>query len=189
MRESSVEAPGCLTSEEVLMQLYPDAPLLCYVHQRENSQGDLVGKPENYGSRPIGRPPLLVPNPLRGQWGLTAGGKRSARALTNVGPRRFLVLDFDADAGGLNDHAAILLALARDWPQAPLRAVLFSGRVSLHGWLDVRGLSEEAVAGLTEAAATLGADGSTFGKAQLVRVPNARRPGTGLTQHLYFLNP
>jgi hypothetical protein len=92
--------------------------------------------------------------------GLTQQGKVSAHALSNTGPRRFLIDEFDFDASNSDEEAplldrfaaegrdvrdlcgALLLHLAE---KAPLALAVYSGGKSLHGWFHCAGVPEEKV--------------------------------------------
>jgi hypothetical protein len=170
-----------------LKLLYPDHPLLCFVYDKLKPGGIATG----YWNDPRLRsafPPLMVPNPLLAEWGYTKSipPTRSERALSNVGPRRYLILDFDS--GSRDEQAAIIWYLRQQWQKqhVPLVMVLDSGRRSLHGWFDVRHLEEPEIWKLCRQAYRLRADDATFGKSQLVRVPGALRPDTGKLQRVYY---
>src|SRR5207245_6201927 len=94
--------------------------------------------------------------------GLTQEGKRSSRSQDNVGPRRFLVIEFDfeIDKDGRETSAAPMLrrlsaqgitiadlcaALHAELADIrPIALVVHSGGKSLHGWYPCAGV-EEAV--------------------------------------------
>ena len=172
-----------LSTRFLLRTLFPDNPLLCFVYDKE--------QPGGWATRPTWMrsfPPLMVPSALLGEAALTQSGRMSARALANIGPRRYLVLDFDE--GDKDDHATIIWHLRKQWASASvgLVMVLDSGKRSLHSWWNVRHLGEEVIGKLCRQACRLGADKATCGRAQLVRVPQARRPETKQWQTVYYFD-
>jgi hypothetical protein len=114
--------------------------------------------------------------------GVTKEGKPSRHALSNTGPRRFLVCEFDE--GTLDQHAALLLHLAG---YAPMVCALHSGRRSMHGWFFVEGQPDEKVQKFFRYAVSLGADPATWTRSQFVRMPDGTRDN-GKRQTVFFLN-
>ena len=80
-------------TEEVIDTIYPrNNPLLCVARR---GSWDFTTRPrEDYRGR-LHLASLIVPSPMSALTGLTQGRKQSAHALTNVGPRHFLVTEFD----------------------------------------------------------------------------------------------
>ena len=137
--------------------------------------------------------------------GLTKNGKPSKHTLENTGPRRFLVVEFDPTRWGdlsigervgftsdahyyatkRDGHAALLWHMAT---YAPLSAVVFSGKKSLHGWFSCQGQDEEHLLKFMRYAVSLGADRATWTKSQFVRLPEGRRDN-GALQAVIYLNP
>jgi hypothetical protein len=80
-------------TEEIIDSLFPRNPLLCCAWTRNR-----------FDTRPRNRwyklhdLQFIVPNPMAALRGLTRNGKISAHALSNTGPRRFLIVEFDFDA-------------------------------------------------------------------------------------------
>ena len=172
----------------VLDHLFPGNPLIC-VGVKKNRFATM---PKSEIKRPYCFS-LIVPSPMSKQFGLSQRGERSFRCLDNVGPRVYLVCEFDLtnDAVGLKPHdaefvywlkcrgktvhdasAALLHYLAQ---AAPLAAVVDSGGKSLHGWFNVTGWPEEEIALLMRLAVCLGADPMTYSPCQLVRMPGGFR--------------
>ena len=114
--------------------------------------------------------------------GLTQEGRESKHALSNTGPRRFLVAEFDQ--GTLDEHAALLVHLAGF---APLVCVAHSGGKSLHGWFYVHGQPEGRVLKLFRYAVSLGADDATWTPSQFVRMPDGLRDN-GRHQTVFYLS-
>jgi hypothetical protein len=153
--------------------------------------------------------PLIVPSPMLGKFGLTQENKQSGRCLSNTGPRRFLVTEFDFtklnqtvertkyadlidlwEAHGMTVQdatAAIILHLAQ---YGPLAMVVFSGNKSLHGWWYCANDPEREGSRLHKFmryAAILGADTATYTRSQFVRMPGATRPN-GRKQTVHYLD-
>ena len=114
--------------------------------------------------------------------GLTKEGKESAHALSNTGPRRFLIVEFDQ--GTLDEHATLLGHLAGF---APLVCAVHSGGKSLHGWFYVHGQPEDRILKFFRYAVSLGADPATWTRSQFVRMPDGTRDN-GKRQTVFFLS-
>jgi hypothetical protein len=102
--------------------------------------------------------------------------------LSNTGPRRFLICEFDQ--GAADAHAALLLHLGQF---APLVCAVHSGGKSLHGWYFVAGQPDAKVEKFFRYAVSLGADRATWTRSQFVRMPDGTRDN-GRRQTIYFLN-
>ena len=129
--------------QDLLSSLYRDSPLLCLVFDPESSRGNIV---YDMNDRKQFRrfPPFMIPNPVLGNAALTLDGKLSARALANVGARRYLILDFDS--GSSCEQATMIRHLKRQWEsQTGVVLVLYTAGRGLHAWFDVRHLSEEEI--------------------------------------------
>lgn len=111
-------------TEEVIDRLFPGNLLLCC--GKSNSNFDTRPREEWRGE--LAQLQLIVPSPMTARTGLTKEGKESKHALSNTGPRRFLICEFDT--GTTDEHAALLLHLAG---YAPLVCAVHSGGKSLHG--------------------------------------------------------
>ena len=121
-------------TENVIDQLFPGNPLLCC--GKSAYSFDTKTREEWRGA--LSALQLIVPSPMSKLTGTTKEGKESAHCLDNTGHRRFLVCEFDS--GTTDDHAAILLHLAR---RAPLVMAVHSGGKSLHGWFYCADRTEE----------------------------------------------
>ncbi len=153
---------------------------------------------------------FLVPNPLRGKFGLTQENKESGRCLSNVLHRCFLVVEFDFKPTDKQGNPTIWVPLLELWNAhgmtaldaqaalifyllmkvAPLAMVTFSGSCSLHSWWYCEGESEHVGSPLhnfMEWAATLGADTALFCPSQFARMPSGKRQ-TGELQTVHYLN-
>lgn len=165
--DSPVSSPERIRSEDVLDRFFGEDALLClgqspsstFTQQRAHFRGFEQELP------------YMVPNAMSAARGLTKDGRDSNRCLSNAGPRKRLVVEYDF--GTLDDQAALHLHL-RD-KNLPLQMVVFSGSKSLHGWFDVTGCSDDQFYQVCRYAAYLGADTATFSPIQMVRTPNARR--------------
>jgi len=146
---------------------------------------------------------FIVPTPMSAPQGLTRQHNLSAHALSNTGPRRFLIVEFDFDSRDSEEEAhllerlstegrdvrdlcaALLLHLAE---KAPLALVVHSGGKSLHGWFYCAGVPEERVWRIFQYAVSLGADRANWTPSQFARMPDGLREN-GNRQTAYFLNP
>jgi hypothetical protein len=186
LRALMAQSPGreCFQwkPQDALSRLFSKGELLCFVYDKQRAGG--IATTWN-DPKLIPFPPLMIPNPLLGKHALTSNGKQSERALANVGKRQYLVLEFDNGTAG--EQAAIIWYLREQW-SVGLVMVLSSGKRSLHAWWGVHHLESKAVWELCQDAYRVGACRSTFGKAQLVRVPNAKRPETGQCQRIYYFD-
>ena len=167
-------------AEFLIDQLFPGNPLLC-VAVRTPADAETLAR-ESWRGRLAGCS-LIVPSPMSASTGTTLDGKTSPRCLSNVGRRRFLVVEFDS--GELDGQAARLWHLAS---MAPLTAVVHSGGKSLHGWFYCDGQRDEFLHKFMRYAVAIGADPATWTPCQLVRLPDGQRD-TGAPQRCYYFNP
>lgn len=166
-------------TEEIINALFPSDALICaglrnnqaLTRSREQWRGFLHNQQ------------FIVPSPMTSVYGKTQEGNTSMRSNSNVGPRRFIICEFDS--GNFDDHSARLIELSK---YAPLSLVVHSGRRSAHGWFYVAGAPTEAVEAFFKYACTLGADPATWTPSQYVRMPSGRRD-TGVRQRVLFFNP
>jgi len=165
-------------TEFIIDQLFPGNPLLCSgksssdfdTKSREQWRGELAGRQ------------LLVPSPMSAVEGVTQDGKPSRHALSNTGPRRFLVVEFDK--GTTDEHAALLIHLAG---YAAMVCALHSGGKSMHGWFLVAGLPDDKVEKFFRYAVSLGADSRLWSRSQFCRMPDGTREN-GRRQTVFFLS-
>jgi len=175
---------------DALERLFPEKPLLCLAWDKYR---DCVAvrwnDPRITRRRPY--PPLMIPSPLLGKKGRTRGGKLSARALSNVGKRKYLVIEWDKNGEGrpytVDEQVRLIWFLANSRWIEEIVMVLFSGKASLHSWVKVDQLDEKEIWAICCFARELGADPQAFGKAQLIRTPGAVRPETGKQQTVYYM--
>jgi hypothetical protein len=144
---------------------------------------------------------FIVPNPMTGYTGRNQRGEITTRALSNTGPRRFLVVEYDFsyyDRSGtrktvwypllelmaaigrtpLDMCASLLseLALCEEAVGvARLAMVVFSGNKSLQSWFYVGGKTDDEIKPFFIRAIRLGADHHLWNRSQLVRMPGGLR--------------
>jgi hypothetical protein len=185
-------------TDEIIDLLFPGNPLLCCGWTRHRF--DTRARARWYKLRDL---QFIVPNPMTAAQGPTQQGKLSAHALSNTGPRRFLIVEFDFDATNSAEEAhllerlstegrdvrdlcaALLLHLAE---QAPLALAVHSGGKSLHGWFYCAGVPEVKVRSFFNYAVSLGSDQGNWTPSQFVRMPDGLREN-GKRQTVYFFNP
>ena len=166
-------------TEAIVDQLFPGGPLLCV--GQSNSVFDTKAR-EAWRAQLAGMQ-LIVPSPMTALTGLTKEGKESAHALSNTGPRRFLVIEFDR--GSFDEHATLLWHLAT---YAPLVLAVHSGSKSLHGWFYCASQPEDTLRRFMRYAVSLGADFRTWFNSQFVRMPDGTRDN-GNRQAVHYFNP
>jgi hypothetical protein len=170
-------------TEAIIDRLFPGNPHLCC--GKTSSIFDT--KPREDWRGQLSALALIVPSPMSALVGRKKNPKPgesewSAHTLDNTAPRRFLICEFDT--GNADDHAALLLHLAR---YAPLVCAVHSGNKSLHGWFYVHGQSDAKVEKFFRYAVSLGADRATWTRSQFVRCPDGTRDN-GKRQTVFFTN-
>jgi hypothetical protein len=165
-------------TEAIIDRLFPDNPILCC----GKSSSDFDTKPRDEWRGQLASLQLVVPSPMSAIEGVTKEGKPSRHTLSNTGPRRFLICEFDT--GTADDHAALLLHLGMF---APLVCAVHSGGKSLHGWFFVAGQPDAKVEKFFRYAVSLGADRATWTRSQFVRMPDGARDN-GKRQTVFFVN-
>ncbi|MBV9488456.1 MAG: hypothetical protein JO069_01865 [Verrucomicrobia bacterium] len=192
------------TTERIIDTLFPGNPLLCVAR----SAMDFATRRRERWRGHLSRCGLMVPSPMARVYGQTRDGKMSQHALAAVGPRRFLVVEFDfsekardgvtdsewarlvrawrADGIGAADACAALLAHLAEY--APLTLAVHSGGKSVHGWFYAAGNSDDRLRRFMAYAHALGADPATWSPHQFVRMPDGTREN-GRPQPVYFFNP
>lgn len=189
-------------TEAIIDRMFPGNPLLCCgkstfefdTRTREEWRGQLSGMS------------FIVPSPMTAREGLTQNGKMSAHALSNTGPRRFLIVEYDfseyakdgttptqwkpmlqrlAKMGvTIQDMCANLLLRLNK--VKPMTLAVCSGGKSIHGWWYCAGAGDEALKTFHNFAVTRGADPATFRPSQFVRMPDGRRDNGKEQSVLYF---
>jgi hypothetical protein len=146
------------SSGEIMTRLFPADSLICAgFEMTDTTTFELSRVAKN-----LHKFSLVVPSPMFAKTGLTQEGKESGRCLGNVGPRRYLVTEFDfkpfnpqgeptkwvplidlwkSHGMSIQDATAgVIMHLAQ---YGPLVLVVFSGNLSLHAWWACVGESEE----------------------------------------------
>lgn len=173
--------PVCITSEAVLDSLFVQDALLCLSMDIRSA----VTQPRSLWRGMEASMEFMVANPMTFPTGKSKDGRLSHRCHDNATRSRlYQVIEFDR--GTALEQAAILSALHS--PKAPLILVVWSGGKSMHGWFDVRNLSEHDKARFFSAAYRLGADASLWDPCKLVRMPGGRR-ANGNAQPVLYFNP
>jgi hypothetical protein len=185
-------------TDQIIDLLFPGNPLLCCGWRRDRF--DTRPRAHWYKLQDL---QFIVPSPMAAPWGLTKRGNLSAHALSNTGPRRFLIVEFDFDSNNSVEEARLLERLAaerrdvRDLcaalllhlaEKAPLTLAVHSGGKSLHGWFFCANAPEEKVSCFFKYAVSLGADAANWTPSQFARMPDGRRENGG-RQTVYFFNP
>lgn len=168
-----------IATEQIVDALFPGNPLLCC--GKSNSAFDTRSREEWRGE--LSELALVVPSPMATVDGVTKDGKPSRHTLSNTGPRRFLVVEFDT--GTADDHAALLLHLAG---YGPLVLAVHSGNKSLHGWFYCAGQPEERLLRFMRYAVSLGGDHATWSRCQFCRMPDGTRDN-GKRQTVFYFDP
>jgi len=196
-------APGENHAETIIDSLFPGDPLLCACP----SLKFVLTRPRKEWSGFLSRQQFIVPSAMIKRKGRTQDGKLSARSLENVGPRQFLVVEFDfteTDENGRLAQAAPMLRRLAAWGVSvfdlcaaihaeladvrPLALVVHSGGKSLHGWYPCGEHEEDLMHRFMRFAVSLGADPATWTKIQLVRMPEGLRDN-GKRQRVLYFNP
>ena len=191
-------------AEKIIDLLFPGDPILC----AGPSLNFVRSRPRKEWSGFLSRQQFIVPSPMTKRRGRTQDGTFSPRSVENVGPRKFLVVEFDfveADELGRPTPAAPMLqrlaaqgvsildlcaALHAELAGLrPLALVVYSAGKSLHGWYPCAGDEEEdKMHRFMRFAVSLGADPATWTRIQLVRMPEGIRDN-GKRQRVVYFNP
>lgn len=191
-------------TEAVIGRLFPGDPLLCCgfknnVHTKRRFTW--------WHRHIMGLLPFIVPSPMSAEYGFKKDGGRSARCLSNTGPRKNLVVEFDfkirlngptaaeenamlvklqeRGIGVLDLCAALTCDLMRF--HRPV-LVVYSGGKSLHTWFPVSRTPEDWSRKFMEYAVSIGADPATWTRCQLVRMPDGTRED-GTRQEIIYFDP
>ena len=174
----------------VLRYLYGPEELL-FIGERTDA-GDLgtnIGAVKDwiraFGPAGAAVPPLIIPNPLSGEQGLTKSGKPSFRADSCVKHHRFCVVEFDELSRA--EQIAFWCAV-----KLPVAALIDSGNKSIHAWLRVDCASaeewerdiERRLYG--EFLVPIGVDSTCRNESRLSRMPGHRRDGKRWQRLLYL---
>jgi hypothetical protein len=191
-------------AEKIIDSLFPGDPLLC----AGPSSNFVLTRPRKEWSGFLSRQQFIVPSAMIKRKGRTQDRTLSARSLENVGPRKFLVIEFDfvqtSENGRATPAAPMLQRLAARGVSVldlcaalhgelanirPIALVVHSGGKSLHGWYPCDGDAEEDdMHRFMCFAVSLGADPATWTRIQLVRMPDGVREN-GKRQRILYFNP
>jgi hypothetical protein len=197
LKRSGPVDPSTLKTWPLLRVLFPDRKTLLCVGNDESSvvvkYRDAELHPENLQ--------FIVPNGMTSFTGRNKEGFISVRTLSNTGPRRFLVIEFDFSyfdrSGQIPTHwhdtldrlhamgrtpqdmcASLLSELSMSEQAAGvcrLALVVFSANKSLQGWFYVAGKTDQELRPFFTLAVTLGADRAMWNRHQLCRMPGGLR--------------
>ena len=166
-------------TEEIVDALFgPDNPWICAgisvdkfaTRRRESWRGHLH------------RMSLIVPSPMRAQFGHTQAGHLSEHTLDNVAlPPKFIVVD--QDDAPISEQLPILRYLGQF---LHLALIVFSGHESVHGWFNVQSVDQQLINKFFDHAESIGADHALRNPMQFVRVPAGRHKNGNLQQVLFF---
>jgi hypothetical protein len=185
-------------TEQIIDVLFPGDPLLCCGWTRHRFE--TRARKHWYKLQDL---QFIVPNSMAAPRGLTQQHRLSYHALSNTGPRRFLIVEFDFDASNSEEEARLLGRLATEGrdvrdlcaalllhlaEKAPLALAVYSGGKSLHGWFYCAGVAEKRVSDFFRYAVLLGADPANWTRSQFARMPDGVREN-GKRQTVYFFNP
>src|SRR6266403_5989731 len=98
----STEGPR---TEEILDLLFPGNPLLCF----GRSVTACWTKPRDFWRGRESDFQFIVANPMTKEIGVTTDGRESQRCIDNIGPRKFVVIEFDITEKG------VWAPYVRDW--------------------------------------------------------------------------
>jgi hypothetical protein len=186
------------STDKIVDILFLGNPLLCCGWDRHRFNT----RPRNHWYK-LDDLQFIVPNPMTARSGLTRNRKPSAHALSNTGPRRFLIVEFDFDASRSADEAQLLGKLQKEGRDecdicaalllhlaeiAPLALAVYSGGKSLHGWFYCEGQPDQRIESFFQYTIFLGADKAGWTRLQFTRMPDGLRDGSK-RQVVYFLNP
>jgi hypothetical protein len=169
-------------AEEIVDHLFPSNPLLCIGAAKDKPE---TNTRENFRGR-LSSLSLIVPSAMRAEAGTNQEGRPSVRCNDNVGPRQYLIVEFDN--GSIDEQAAIIWHLSK---YGPLVLVLHSGGKSLHSWFYCQHEDEGPGSRLRrfmEYAVLLGGDPHTWVPCQFVRIPDGTREN-GKRQSAIYLDP
>lgn len=184
--------------------LFPGDPLICCGREL----GTAATMPKSWWLDRLADAQFIVPSTMSTRVGRTRDGRVSKRSLSNTGPRRYLVVEFDFKAvgkdgrptpetpilaelnqvgRGVKDLCAALIQHLAGY--APLVLVVDSAGKSLHAWFNAVGVDERILRRFMDYAVVIGADPATWTPCQMVRLPGGLRRENGRRQETLFFNP
>ncbi len=188
-------------SDEVIDVLFPSDELLCC----GSGVKVFTTKAKSQWIGCLSDQSFIVPSPMNAVTGQTKQGTVSTRCLSNTGPRKYLVIEFDFTEKGKDgrdkEEANMMrglagkglsvfdLCAALHWELAsiaPLVMLVSSGGKSLHGWYYCEGRPDEMLLSFMKYAVSIGADPATWTPCQLVRMPDGTRDNGARQEIVYF---
>jgi hypothetical protein len=186
-------------TEDIIDLMFPGDPLLCVAFDNYNFA---TRRREAWRGK-LSRRGLIVPSPMIATSGRTSTGKESQHTLEATGPRIYLVIEHDFKPNRLDQptvdqwlkdgreiidvYAAIHNFLAG---LMPLACIVFSGKVSVHGFYLVAGWPEVEQLVFMQTAVRLGADAHYWtNRSQFARMPDGTRMDNGARQVCFYFNP
>jgi hypothetical protein len=142
---------------------------------------------------------MVVPNPMRSEWGRTGEGRPSQRCRDNAcaeGGQKFLVVEFD-----LPPHAAVIRELGAAAPDVcaalilskiglpAVRMVVHSGSKSCHAWVEAGGRTTDAIKRFYRTWCLYGGDWRGSLPEQQFRLPQGYRRDKAAVQRVIYFNP
>ena len=172
------------TPYECLSRLFGDNVRICVGKGAKDGEICYAGDfKEN--DEALKRCQFVVPNPMKGKWGLTKEGRRSSRCQDNVLERWYYVCEFDGPPEFTTQKQInAIVELQRITGFKPVM-VLSSGGKSLHVWYNVVDLKEQQIYKFRGVAGRYGGCHSTFNTVQFVRMPWGTR-NNGNTQEVIY---
>jgi hypothetical protein len=161
-----------LSARDVLPRLFRPGELVCAGHRSETA----LIRPLEDCLADAHFQQYIVVNPMRTTQGINKGGIPSSRCQSIVGPRRYLVAEFDDKTKTKAQQSKFVTRLAQ---LAPLVLVVDSGGKSLHAWFRVDGMPLRDQARFFAAACLLGADPSRWDTSGWLRMPGGLRIADG----------
>ena len=154
--------------DDVLPNLFNPDDHICFGQSVTSAAISTVDTVRQYA----GSMQFIVPNPMRGPYGMTRDGKPSPRCLDNVLVRRYVVVEMDDPDLGKENQSRIIHCLST---MNPLVMVVDSGGKSLHAWFWVEDLPRAEQMRFFGVATALGADPSKWDQSSWVRMPGGIR--------------
>ncbi len=187
LRSLSPEDPERLTPAEFVRRMYAPGEWVCMGLTQYNF-GTLEARRWLSAPESWARCGLVVPNPMRAQWGTTADGRPSMHAKANSASCwRYLVYEGDAYPTGeaipLDTQARAILDIAEG---LPLIAVTRSGGKSLHAYFAAAGYAPDVLRAWQRRMRALGADHHLFATSHFARLPGGLRGGKVRQSPVYW---
>ena len=190
-------------AEEVADIIFPGDPLLC-IGRTERS---FATRPREAWRGELSHFPLIVPNPMLAESGLTQAGRLSQHTLQATAARVYLPIEFDFRKHGNDGRPTEFLPLVEAWERdgitpvdaccaihwqlknhLPLVLGVHTGGIGVHGWYAAFDRDEDTeLWPFMRHAYSFGADRVTWIRSQFVRLPGGRRQN-GAPQVTYYFD-